>query len=65
MAQDSKNPICPYCFHEHDDPREGPDVVSYWGEDYRFDCFKCGKEFELIETVVRTYESKKVETNEH
>ncbi len=58
--------ICPYCHAPYDDS-DDPQCVSYWGEESGpvvVECLNehCEKEFEVHETVVRTYKTEKIES---
>ena len=56
--------VCPFCDHRHsvfeDDIRTA--LVTYHGTDgwIKETCDECGEKFEVKETVVRKFESKKI-----
>lgn len=51
--------VCPHCKHLHETDLE--DLINYWGcqAAASFTCHACGKDFEVIEEVVRTWRSRK------
>lgn len=59
---------CPYCGYEIDPSDIPDDLVTYWGGDghHKEECLcpECEAEFTASETVLRTYESFKVDGDE-
>lgn len=56
----AKKIICPHCGKQHID--EEYDYISYHGdESHEIGCQDCGKDFLVNETVIRTYDTEKIE----
>lgn len=57
MTESTDGPKCPYCSHVHE---ADVDVVSYWGtvgNRVGYTCENCGKDFDVVEIVERSWES--------
>ncbi|MCB1460877.1 MAG: hypothetical protein KDJ90_00260 [Nitratireductor sp.] len=53
---------CPHCGHTHNisDSDVCASVVSYWGDDpHDFNCYHCGKDFLVLESVTRQFTAAK------
>lgn len=57
----TRNVVCPYCGHEHDDCHEHFGREFQWEEESEVDCHSCEKTFKASREFSVTFSTEKIE----